>query len=86
MRRLLLNFLSGEGGFLISAELVLICTLLVIGCIAGMSALSEAVNTELNEIAEACYNSFQTKPTTPYSSPYQAPIPMDLVGTGDSMP
>lgn len=83
MRRLLIKFLFGEGGFLISAELVLICTLLVVGCIAGMAALSEAVNTELNEIAKACYNSFQADPAT---TPYQTEPPLDLVGTGDPMP
>jgi hypothetical protein len=83
MRRLLMKFLSGEGGFLISAELVLICTLLVLGCIAGMAALSEAINTELNEIAKACYNSFQADPAM---TTYQTNPPLDLVGTGDSMP
>lgn len=83
MRRLLMKFLSAEEGFLISAELVLICTLLVLGCIAGMTALSEAINTELNEIAKACYNSFQADPAM---TPYQTNPPLDLVGTGDLMP
>jgi Flp pilus assembly pilin Flp len=81
MRQLLRAFTSDEDGFLISAELVLVCTLLVLGCIVGMAALSEAINTELNEIAESLYASFQTSPPTPV-----APVPpTDLFGTGDPL-
>lgn len=81
MRQLLKAFTSDEDGFLISAELVLVCTLLVLGCIVGMAALSEAINTELNEIAEALYASFQTSPPAPVA-PTQ---PLDLFGTGDPL-
>jgi hypothetical protein len=81
MRQLLKAFTSDEDGFLISAELVLVCTLLVLGCIVGMAALSEAINTELSEIAESLYASFQTSPSTPV-----APVPpTDLFGTGDPL-
>jgi Flp pilus assembly pilin Flp len=81
MRQLLRAFTSDEDGFLISAELVLVCTLLVLGCIVGMAALSEAINAELNEIAESLYASFQTSPSTPVA-PAQ---PLDLFGTGDPL-
>ncbi|MCC7420436.1 MAG: hypothetical protein IT428_09155 [Planctomycetaceae bacterium] len=42
-----------ENGFIISAELVLIATLCVIGLIVGLSEIQDAVNNELNDVAEA---------------------------------
>lgn len=46
-------FLADEDGFIVSAELVLIATLLVIGLIVGLSEVQHAVNEELNDFAEA---------------------------------
>ncbi|MFN9902293.1 MAG: Flp family type IVb pilin, partial [bacterium] len=48
MRRLLQRFLKDEAGIVVSAEIVLITTVLVIGAMTGLSALSSAVNSELN--------------------------------------
>lgn len=50
--------LSDEAGFIVSAELVLIATLLVIGLIVGLSEVQHAVVTELNDVGEAigCLN------------------------------
>ncbi|MEY4186866.1 MAG: hypothetical protein RIT02_1900 [Planctomycetota bacterium] len=59
MRRLLQRFLKDEAGIVVSAEIVLITTVLVIGAMTGLSALSSAVNSELNSVAAACYNSYQ---------------------------
>jgi hypothetical protein len=42
-----------EAGFIVSAELVLISTLLVIGLIVGMSEVQHAVVEELNDVADA---------------------------------
>lgn len=42
-----------QGGFIISAELALITTILVIGLIVGLVAVRDAVVTELHDIAEA---------------------------------
>lgn len=42
-----------ESGFIISAELVLIATILVIGLIVGMSEVQHAVVAELNDVADA---------------------------------
>jgi hypothetical protein len=44
---------NDEAGFIISAELVLVATLLVIGLIVGLSEVQHAVVTELNDVADA---------------------------------
>jgi Flp pilus assembly pilin Flp len=47
------NFFNDENGFVVSAELVLVATLLVIGLIVGMSEIQHAVVQEMNDVAEA---------------------------------
>lgn len=42
-----------DGGAVISAELVLVLTILVIGVIVGLSEVAVAINTELNDISNA---------------------------------
>ncbi len=42
-----------ESGFIVSAELVLIATLLIIGLIVDLSEIQHAAVTELNDIADA---------------------------------
>jgi len=42
-----------EAGVVISAELVLVLTILVIGVIVGMSEVAVAINTELNDVSNA---------------------------------
>ncbi len=42
-----------ESGAVISAELVLVLTILVIGVIVGLSEVAVAVNTELNDVSNA---------------------------------
>lgn len=44
---------NDEAGFIISAELVLVATILVIGCIVGLSECQHAVVGELNDIGDA---------------------------------
>ena len=52
--KLLLNRLyRDEAGFIVSAELVLVATLLVIGLIVGLSEVQHAVVTELNDVGDA---------------------------------
>lgn len=52
------NLWNDEAGFIVSAELVFIATLLVIGLIVGLSEVQHAVNEELNDVGEAigCLN------------------------------
>ena len=50
---MLQQLLIDESGFIVSAELVLIATLLVIGLIVGLSEVQHAVVSELNDVADA---------------------------------
>ena len=47
------QLLNDESGFIVSAELVLVATLLVIGLIVGLSEVQHAVVAELNDVADA---------------------------------
>lgn len=53
MNALSLALLRDEGGFIVSAELVLVGTLLVIGMIVGLSEVQHAIVEELNDVADA---------------------------------
>lgn len=50
---MLRTLLNDEAGFVVSAELVLVATILVIGMIVGLSEVQHAVVAELNDVAEA---------------------------------
>ena len=52
-----------EGGALISAELALVATILVIGVVVGLSAVQDAVNTELADVGAAIANLDQSYST-----------------------
>lgn len=43
---------------IISSEIVIVGTILVIGSIVGLASLSHAVNNELNDVARACDQSY----------------------------
>ncbi len=50
------QLLNDEAGFVISAELILVATLLVIGLLVGLSEVQHAVVQELNDVADAIGN------------------------------
>jgi Flp pilus assembly pilin Flp len=50
MLKMLLN---DEAGFIVSAELVLIATILVIGLVVGLSEVQHAIVSELNDVGDA---------------------------------
>lgn len=50
---MLRNLLNDENGAVLSAELVLVLTIVVIGVIVGLSEVAVAINTELNDISNA---------------------------------
>ncbi|HVJ87735.1 MAG TPA: hypothetical protein VM452_18885 [Caulifigura sp.] len=50
---MLTPLLRDEGGFIVSAELVLIASLCVIGLVVGLSEVQHSINAELNDIADA---------------------------------
>ena len=58
MRELLKKLIQDESGIIVSSEIVLVSTILVIGCIVGLASLSFAVNNELNDVAQACDESY----------------------------
>ncbi|MBX3441892.1 MAG: hypothetical protein KF774_05755 [Planctomyces sp.] len=47
------RLLQDEAGFIVSAELVLVATILVIGLVVGLSEIQHAVVQELNDVADA---------------------------------
>ena len=50
---MLKTLLNDEAGFIVSAELVLIATILVIGLIVGLSEVQHAIVGELNDVGDA---------------------------------
>lgn len=53
MRNLALQLYRDEAGFVVSAELILIASIVVIGLVVGLSEVSHAVNNELNDVGDA---------------------------------
>lgn len=51
---------SEQDGFIVSAELLLIATLLVIGLVTGLASVRDSVVTELADVAQAIANLNQT--------------------------
>ena len=56
MTRLLTALWADESGFIITAELVLIATIVVLGLIAALICVRDSVGGELNDIAAAFRN------------------------------
>ncbi len=47
------NLLNDEAGFIVSAELVLISTIAVLGLVVGLSEVSLNINNELEDVGSA---------------------------------
>ena len=47
------QFLNDESGVIISAEIVLLLTITVLGVIVGLNQVAISVNTELNDLSNA---------------------------------
>lgn len=65
---MLRQLLHDEAGFIVSAELVLVATLLVLGLIVGMSQIQYAVVEEMNDVAKAIGSLNQTYAFTGFSA------------------
>jgi Flp pilus assembly pilin Flp len=50
---MLRTLLRDEAGFIVSAELILVATLLVVGLIVGLSEVQHAIVAELNDVGDA---------------------------------
>lgn len=64
MRQLLRKLILDQHGMIVSSEIVLVGTILVLGTIVGLASLSHAVTHELNDVAQACDNAY-TNPHNP---------------------
>ncbi len=53
MKNLVMRLWRDEAGFVVSTELILIATILVIGVITGLVTIRDAVVTELADVADA---------------------------------
>ncbi|MBI1311007.1 branched-chain amino acid aminotransferase [bacterium] len=53
MSNLINTLWNDENGFVVSAELVLITTIAVLGLVVGLSEVSHAINNELEDVASA---------------------------------
>jgi Flp pilus assembly pilin Flp len=53
MLLILKQLLDDEAGFIVSAELVLVGTIAVLSMVVGLASVSNAVNSELNDVAQA---------------------------------
>ncbi|SFI33622.1 branched-chain amino acid aminotransferase [Planctomicrobium piriforme] len=56
MNACLTNLINDEAGFIVSAELVLISTIAVLGMIVGLSEVALNVNNELEDVGSAFAN------------------------------
>jgi len=65
---MLRQLLNDEAGFIVSAELVLVATILVIGMIVGLSEVQHAVVQELGDVAEAIGSLNQSYSYTGFSA------------------
>ncbi len=52
--------LNDEAGFIVSAELILVATIVVLGLVVGLSELSHNVNQELEDVGSAIASINQT--------------------------
>ncbi|MFM7169209.1 MAG: hypothetical protein ACKO3T_28550 [Planctomycetaceae bacterium] len=62
------NFLSDEAGVIVSAEIVLVATILVLGMIVGLGELQSAIVGELSDVATAFGNVDQSYSTSGWVS------------------
>lgn len=53
MNSLAHQLLNDEAGFIVSAELVLVSTIVVIGMVVGLSEVANGVNQELEDVGSA---------------------------------
>ena len=53
MLKLLTHLYNDDAGFIVSAELILISTIVVLGCMVGLSEVSHGINEELEDVGSA---------------------------------
>lgn len=53
MTNLITRLINDEAGFIVSAELILVATIAVLGVVVGLSEIAYGVNNELEDVASA---------------------------------
>jgi Flp pilus assembly pilin Flp len=53
MKKLALRLWRDEAGFVVSTELVLVATIVVIGLVTGLTTIRDQLSTELADVADA---------------------------------
>ena len=95
MHALWTQFARDEAGFIVSAELILIATIAVLGLVVGLMEISTSVNTELDDVASAigsmnqsyCYNGLRGCKATTAGSCYGDKVDQcDLTGISCNVP
>ena len=85
MRQVLKKFILDQNGMIVSSEIVLVGTILVLGSIVGLASLSHAVTHELNDVAQACDHAYSSNSDQGHSADYKITnsqgIP-EIVGSG----
>ena len=72
---------ADESGFIVTMELLLIVTIVVIGMIAGLTVLRDAIVSELNDVAQAVDSMNQAHLAGPQFLPVDTAQPgSDLIG------
>ena len=74
LKTLFRKFLADEGGFLNSAELAFLGTLLVIGIVPGIVTLRDAIVTEFADMAEAVNPGPQNHPKPKFAEVDELPV------------
>ena len=67
------QLLNDEAGFIVSAELVLVATILVIGLVVGLSEIQHAVVQELGDVGDAIGRINQSYGYTGFSAENSGP-------------
>lgn len=53
MKNIITNLINDENGFIVSAELILVATIAVLGMVVGLSEISFGINNELEDVGAA---------------------------------
>lgn len=78
------QLLNDEAGFIISAELVLVATILVIGLVVGLSEIQHAVVSELNDVADAVGQLNQSYSFSGFHKAGKSPLSFHAITYGSS--
>jgi hypothetical protein len=77
----IVNSKKKQGGFILTTELILIATILVIGMVVGMVTIRDAVTAEAEDVAEAIGSLNQSYSTNGIQQGNNGGIPAYVIGS-----